>query len=107
MKKERMYGMIHIKSDKSEKFINAGQALMAMQALQFLLAFQGNLITSSINIDQGRIELTVHLNGIHNLNIPFGYMYTQKEITSHEYWSIATNQIERIRCISYYFEFDK
>lgn len=107
MKKERRYGVIHIESDKSEKFINAGQALMAMQALQYLVVFQGYLTTSTINIAQGRIELVVHLNDIHNPNIPLGYMYTWKDISSHEYWSNATNQIERIRCITYNFEFYK
>lgn len=105
MKKERRYGVNHVISEEQAKFVNAAAAVMAMQAIQMLFALQGYLATSSINLEHGKVELTIHFEGQPFPTLPQGYKYTTKEVTSHYYWSDADNQQSRVRCVEYTFKY--
>lgn len=107
MKKEVRFGVIHIESDHNEKFVDAGHALMAMQTMQAWMAIQNYLVCSSINLEFGRIELTVHIDGKQMPVLPPAYKYTWRDISSHTYWSEPRNCSDRVRCIDYHFEYKK
>ena len=105
MKKENRNGMIEITSEENEKFINEIAAIMACQMVQMFYAQQNYLTTNSINLQNKRVELTVHFDNLTVPTTPKGYQYTTKKITSHQYWSNVTNNFERVRCIDYEFKY--
>lgn len=106
-KKEKRFGTIHVTSEKQGKFINNSQALLMMQSIQFVHSLQGYLTTSRINLDYGRIELTIHFSEKPFPKLPHGYSYTWRDVTSHMYWSEASGKQERVRTLEYYFEYEK
>lgn len=105
MKKEVRNGTIHLTSEKSAKFINATTALLAMQAIEFLVANMGYSTHSNIYIPNKRIELSIHFDAGNLPQLPPGYKYTWREITSHTFYSEYSKQEERVRVIDYYFEY--
>lgn len=105
MKKEVRNGQIHFTSEKNRPFVNAATALLAMQNIQYLAANLGYLTCSRINLETKSIELSIHFKGANLLQLPKGYLYTYREITSLTYYSDASKQVERVRVIDYYFEY--
>lgn len=105
MKKENLNGVIYITSDENEKFVNGTAAIMACQMIQMYYAQQNNLTTNSINLENGRVELTVYFDKTTVANLPKSYLYTKKVISSHEYWSDVLKKNHRVRVINYYFKF--
>lgn len=105
MKKEVRNGTIHLTSEKSAKFINAATALLAMQAIEFLAANMGYSTHSSIYLPHKRIELSIHFEGANLPQLPPGYKYSWRDITSHTYYSEYDKQETRVRVIDYYFEY--
>lgn len=97
--------MIRIKKGDGQKFINAANAIMAMQAAQIYYALAGYLTTSSINIENGRCELSVHFDGKPYPKLPNGYKYSTKEITSHEFYSEVCGGVTRVRCLDFKYKF--
>lgn len=107
LNKRMSNGVIYLTSEKKEKYVNAAQALLAMQALQFVMVMSGYLTTSHISTKSGSIELCVHLENQLLPLVSAGYFYTWKEITSHQYWDPYQKEVDRVRCVTYYFEFKK
>lgn len=107
LNKRMSNGVIYLTSEKKEKYFNAAQALLAMQALQFVMVMSDYLTTSHIRMKSGNIELCVHLGNQSLPQVPTGYGYTRKEITSHRYWDMYLKKMCRVRCVTYYFDFKK
>lgn len=105
MTTSRSNGVIYVTSDASEKFINKNMAFMAMQMIQLYLFEQGYLVTTSMNSGTNKIELTCHFDGKPFPTLPKGYLYTQRELTSHHYWSDYSKSYDRVRCCTFYFRF--
>lgn len=107
MKKERRFGVNHLTSENHGKFISEAQAIMALQAIEFLFALQGYNIHSSIDTPNRSLKLTIHFSDKPFPTLLHGYKYTWRDITSHTYWDKINKQPSRIRCVDYYFEYDK
>lgn len=100
-----MNGVIYIESEKEQKYINASAAIMAAQYTELYLMMEGYMVASTYDIENKRIEVTVHFNGkripkIHQVVKP-----TTKTITSHQYWQKFTKSMVRVRCMDLTFEF--
>lgn len=97
--------MIKIKKADGKKFINAATAIMAMQAAQIYYALAGYVTTSSISLENGRCELTIHFDGKPYPTLPNGYLYSTKEITSHVFYSAICGGATRVRCLEFAYKF--
>lgn len=98
-------GALFIKSDRNEKFINQFNAAAACQIMALDLVTQGYLTTTYMCPENKTFECCVHLE---NKQMPIemkSYSYTWKEITSHTHFSEYDKTLNRIRCITYYFEY--
>lgn len=86
-------------------FINAAQAIMALQAAQAFYGLAGYLTTSRISTGTNSVELTIHFNTQNYLPLPGNYSYSKIEIDSRSFWSENLNQELRVRTmtISYLF----
>lgn len=93
-----------IKGD-GKPFINAANAIMAMQGAQMHFALAGYLTTSSIYLEHDRVSLTIHFSDKPFPRLPIGYKFSSMAICSHEYWSDVTGQTERVRTIDIEFKF--
>jgi len=91
--------------EKHEPFITKNAALMAFQMAQLYYIQAGFLTTSSVNLEHGRIELTIHFDLPNFPIIPLGYQYSRKEIESHSYYSEATKQLEYVRTMELTFKY--
>lgn len=107
LNKRMSNGVIYLTSEKKEKYVNAAQALLAMQALQFVIVMSDYMTTSHIRMKSGTIELCVHLENLLLPPVLAGYGFTWKEITSHRFWDPYSKKTCRVRCVTYYFEFKK
>lgn len=105
MKKENINGRISIKSDREEKFINMNAAILAAQMMQLNMTQQGYLTASYFNPECKSLEVTVHFSEKAFPTIFTGYKSTWHEVTSHEFWSEVGKKIERVRCLTYHFEY--
>lgn len=105
LNKRMSNGVIYLTSEKKEKYVNAAQALLAMQALQFVMVMSDYMTTSHIRMKSGTIELCVHFENQSLPRVPAGNGFTWKQITSHGYWDTYTKKPCRVRCVTYYFEF--
>jgi hypothetical protein len=105
MKKENRDGRILITSDKAEKFISMNAALQAAQMMQLSMTLQGYLTASTFNIDNKKIEVTVHFSDKAFPTIFYGYKSTWHEVTSSKYWSEYEKKTVRVRCLTFHFEY--
>lgn len=93
-----------IKRD-GKRFNTAAAAMMAMQAAQMYYSLTGYMSSASVNLECGRIELTVYFEGKLFPTLPNGYQYTEKEIHSHEYYSEHLKEASRIRTIEFIYKY--
>ena len=105
MMKENSNGRITITSDKDVKFINVNNALMAAQMMQLNMTQQGYLTTSMFDLNNKKIEVTVHFSDKAFPTIFNGYKSTWHEVTSSQYWSEHRKKMQRVRCLTFYFEY--
>lgn len=103
MIKERKNGVCRIAVNTDCYFINDSFALMAAQAIQLCIAQQNLLSNLRCDFSVGVIELTIHLEGTNLPQIPKGYLYSYKELHSHEYYNDYENQVRRVRTLEYSF----
>lgn len=97
--------MATIRKADGAKFVNAAAAIMALQMMQGYFALAGYLTTSRIDAETNIAELTIHYSGKDFPRLPQGYKFSEKEITSHEFWSDHTKRVQRVRCMVFYFNF--
>ena len=88
-----------------EAFITKNAALMAFQMAQVYFIQAGFLTTSSVNLNQERIELTVHFCLPNLPTVPQGFNYSRREINSHYYFSEVDNQVVYVRTMDLYFKY--
>ena len=91
--------------DIHESFITKNAALMAFQMAQLYFIQAGFLTTSSVNLNQERIELTVHFDLPNFPTVPQGFNYSRREIKSHSYFSEVDNQVVYVRTMDLYFKY--
>ena len=105
MKKEIRNGVVVMTSNDNEKFINMEAAQIAFEMMQRIMVFQGFLTCSTISPERRKFELTVHFEDSNYPRVPLGYIYTKKEITSHEYWDKYRKTMQRVRCVEFSFKY--
>ena len=105
MKKSNQNGVITLESEDYGKFINEAAACMAFESMQRFMAFQGYLTCSTISPKNQKYELTVHFEDSSYPQVPIGYKFTKKTITSHKYWQEWQKKVQRVRCIEFTFKY--
>lgn len=78
---------------------------MAFQMAQLYFIQAGFLTTSSVNLENKRIELTVYFELPNYPTIPQGYNYSRREIKSHSYFSEVDNKPIYVRTMDLYFKY--
>ena len=90
---------IELVSEKKEKYINDVSAMLAANALSFVMARQGFLTCTRLDKENKCFEVCVHFDLQHIPVVPKGYFFTWRSITSSQ----SSYSGERVRCITYYF----
>lgn len=78
---------------------------MAFMANQFYFIHREFLTTSRVNLETAVIELTVHFELSNPPILPTGYIYSQKEITSHTYYNDYERRLIHVRCLTLTFNY--
>lgn len=99
----RVFIMAIIKKGDGIKFINAGNAVMALQTAQFYFSMLGYLTSSHIDIENKYINLTVHFTDKSYPKLPHGYLFSSIELSSHWYFSERENKADKVRVVSYQY----
>lgn len=107
MTKSNIEGYKTVTGNEGASFINAGLAMLAMQALQFVVASQGYATYSDIVLETGRIELRAHLNKPIVPSIPHGYSYTQRTVTSQHMYDKRKHIAYELRVVTWTFKYHK
>ena len=95
--------MATVMSKKNYKFSDARSAMSHCQALQMWYATRSLLCTSTMNLPNRRIELTVYIK---DLTEPLTKnLYTYRELNSFTTWSETQKKVIRIRAAIFYFNY--
>ncbi len=105
MKQKRDANRISITKDSGFRFSDKWQAMEAAQMMQMFIASQGYTVTSMFNLEFKTIDITVHVSEKPFPLIKNGYKYSTKEISSHVYYSEYRNVAERVRTITFTYEY--
>lgn len=105
MKKTRNANGISITKDSGYRFNDKWQAMEAAQMMQMFIASQGYIVTSSFNLEFKIVTITAHVSNKPFPLIKNGYKYSTKEISSHTYYSEYRNIAERVRTITFTYEY--
>lgn len=98
-------GTLCVSSEKDCKFYDFMTAVMAMNAVQVFYAHQGFNVNSYIYEGTKRVEVRIHFDSFYMPALPAGYLYSRREITSQAYNGYNAKPSERVRVVSYSFEF--
>lgn len=98
-------GTLCVLSEDKGKFYDFMTAVMAMNAVQIFYAHQGFSVNSSINKKTKRVEVGIYFDSFDMPTLPAGYLFSRREIISHAYDGYKARPGERIRVVSYYFDF--
>lgn len=107
MKKSNINGYKEVIGNEGAPFINEGLAMLAMQALQFVVATQGYATYSDIVLETGRIEVRAHLHRPIIPSIPKGYGYTQRRVTSQHMYDDRKHIAYELRVVTWIFKYNK
>lgn len=107
MKKINHDGYKQVIGNEGAPFVNAASAILAMQALQFVVAMQGYSTYGDIDMGNGKVEVRVHLDNTTTPSIPQGYTFTQREITSQHYYDKRKHIAYELRVVTYIFKYNK
>lgn len=88
-----------------KKFLSENAALMAFQMAQLYFIQAGFLTTSSVNLENKRIVLTVHFELPNFPTLPIGFKYSIREIMSYYYFSEVENKPSYVRTMDLYFKY--
>lgn len=105
MKKSINNGIKTISYEGNGKFINFASAILAGQAIQFVAGLQGYLANLSVREERHKVELDIHFSDTTYPKIPATYQYSEKVISSHEYWSDIDNTLQKVRVATYIFKY--
>lgn len=98
-------GTLCVSSEEKGKFFNFMAAVMALNAVQMFYASLGFSVSSSIHESTKIVEVCIHFDSFDIPALPACYLYTKREITSHAYEAYNAKPGERVRVMSYSFEF--
>ena len=107
MKKINHDGYKQVIGNEGASFVNAASAILAMQAIQFVVAMQGYSTYGDIDMGNGKVEVRVHLDNTTTPSIPQGYTFTQREITSQHYYDKRKHIAYELRVVTYIFKYNK
>lgn len=107
MTKSNIDGYKEVTGTEGVSFINAFNAIVAMQALQTAVALQGYATYSDIVLENGRIELRAHLDKPIIPSIPQGYTYTQRSVSSHHMYDKRKHIAYELRVVTWTFKYKK
>lgn len=107
MKKSNINGYKEVIGNEGASFINAGTAILAMQALQFVVASQGYATYSDIVLETGRIKLRAYVEKPIIPIIPHGYAYTQRSVTSQHVYNERKHIAYELRVVIWTFKYNK
>lgn len=105
MKYVNSCGTLCVSSDVRDKFVNFVAAVMAMQVVQMFYAKRGFSVNSSINKETKRVEVRIHFDSFDMPTLPASFLFSRREITSQAYNGYNARPGERVRVVSYSFEF--
>lgn len=105
MKYVNTCGTLCVLSEDKAKFYNFMAAIMAMQVVQMFYASQGFSVSSSIYEGTKFVEVRIHFDSFTIPTLPAGYPYSRREITSQAYEGYNAKPGERVRVVSYLFDF--
>lgn len=92
-------------SEDKGKFYDFMTAVMAMNAVQIFYAHLGFSVNSSINKETKNVEVRIHFDSFNMPTLPAGYLFSRREITSQAYNGYNAMPGERVRVMSYCFDF--
>lgn len=107
MIKTNYNGYKEVIGNESASFVNEGTAILAMQAIQFVVAMQGYDTYGDILLENNKIQLRVHLSNTLAPTIPHGYHFTQRRISSQHYYDNKKNIAYELRVVTYTFKYNK
>lgn len=99
--------MIKTRTKNGVKFATYEQALKAFSSIQFDYMKRGFLVSSNVCTEVGYIQLTIHIDPVHQPAEPAGSMYTTREYSSFERKDWSPGEPRRVRTIDYTFEVNK
>lgn len=92
-----------MKKEMAGEYINAFNAVAALQACQMYFAMKGYLVTSRIDLETQTCELTVHFSEKSIPQLPAGYSCSSYQTESHEYYSEALKSVRRVRTKDFFY----
>lgn len=105
MKYVNSCGTLCVSSEDKGKFFNFMAAVMALNAVQMFYASQGFRVNSSIYEETKHVEVRIHFDSFDMPTLPACYHYSRREITSQAYNGYNARPGERVRVLSYSFDF--
>lgn len=107
MTKSNYDGYKQITKIEGEPFVNAASAILAMQAIQFVVAMQGYDTYGEIDLKRGGVQLRVHINKPIAPSIPQGYSFTQRSVSSQHYYDNRKHIAYELRVVTYTFKYNQ
>ena len=105
MKYVNSCGTLCVPSEDKGKFVNFMAAVMALNAIQLFYASQGFGVYSSISEKAKHVEVRIHFGSFNVPTLPACYLYSKREITSCAFNASTAKSGERVRVVTYYFDF--
>lgn len=105
MKYVNSCGTLCVLSEEQGKFFNFMAAVMALNAVQMFYASLGFSVNSTICEETKLVEVRIHFESFDFPTLPACYHYSRREITSQSYTGNNAQPGERIRVVSYCFDF--
>lgn len=98
-------GTLCVSSGNDIKFVNFMAAVMALNAVQMFYASLGFSVNSTICERSKVVEVRIHFDSFDFPILPPAYSFSKREITSQPYSGYHAQPCERIRVVSYSFDF--
>lgn len=98
-------GTLCVSSDVRDKFGNFTAAVLSMELVQRFYASRGFSVSSSIYKETKHVEVRIYFDSFNMPSLPDGYFFSRREITSQAYDGYKAQPGERVRVLSYSFDF--
>lgn len=105
MKYIKPSGALCVSSEGPGEFTDFMAAVMACNAVQLFYASQGFSVHSDICTKTKVVEVRIHFDSFVMPTLPSAYHFTTREITSIDFISSMAKPGDRVRVMTYYFEF--
>lgn len=98
-------GTLCVLSEDKDTFGSFGAAVMAMHLVSMFYANLGFSVSSSIHKETKHVEVRIYFDSFDMPTLPTDYFYSRREITSQAYEGYNAKPCERVRVVSYSFDF--